>query len=97
MTAKTNGETMTAKPHPITLDQLARLFDAANRANSELAAAHRMRPRDRDAIERARQRSSALNSAYDAAKRQHKRQKKAAQKSAMLTSFYLDYKEANQL
>jgi len=90
---------VTTKPQRITLEQLARLFDAANRANSELAAAHRMRPRDRDAIERARQRSSALNSAYDAAKRQHKRQQKAAQKSAMLTTmigFYLDHQEANQ-
>ena len=89
---------MTAPAQPVTLDQLARLFDAANKANSELAAAHRAKPRDRDAIERARQRSSALNSAYDAAKRQYKRQKKAAQKSAMMTTmigFYLDYKEAN--
>ena len=91
---------MTAPAQPITLDQLARLFEAANKANSELAAAHRSKPRDRDAIERARQRSSALNSAYDAAKRQYKRQKKAAQKSAMMTTmigFYLDYKEANSL
>ena len=91
---------MTAKPQTITLDQLARLFEAANKANSELAAAHRAKPRDRDAIERARQRSSALNSAYDAAKRQYKRQKKAAQKSAMMTTmigFYLDCKEANSL
>lgn len=91
---------MTAKPNPITLEQLARLFDAANRANRDLSAAHRAKPRDRDAIERARQRSSALNSAYDAAKRQYKRQKKAAQKSAMMTTmigFYLDYREANPL
>lgn len=91
---------MTAPAQPITLDQLARLFGAANKANSELAAAHRAKPRDRDAIERARQRYSALNSAYDAAKRQYKRQKKAAQKSAMMTTmigFYLDYKEANSL
>lgn len=83
-----------------TLEQLAMLFDAANRANSELAAAHRMRPRDRDLIERMRQRSRALNSAYDATRRQYKRQQKAAQKAAMLTTmigFYLDYKEANQL
>lgn len=91
---------MTAPAQPITLDQLARLFDAANKANSELAAAHRAKPRDRDAIERARQRSSAPNSAYDAAKRQYKRQKKATQKSAMMTTmigFYLDYREANPL
>lgn len=91
---------MITKPQPVTLEQLARLFDAANRANSKLASAHRAKPRDKDLIERARHRSSALNSAYDAARRQHKRQKNAAQKSAMLTTmigFYLDYKEANQL
>ena len=91
---------MTAPAQPVTLDQLARLFDAANKANSELAAAHRKKPSDRDAVERARQRSSALNGAYHAAKRQYKRQQKAAQKSAMLTTmigFYLDYKEANSL
>ena len=91
---------MTAPAKPVTLDQLARLFDAANKANSELAASHRVKPRDRDAIERARQRSIALNGAYHAAKRQYKRQQKAAQKSAMMTTmigFYLDYKEANSL
>lgn len=91
---------MITKPQPVTLEQLARLFDAANRANSELSAAHCAKPRDKDLIERARQRSSALNGAYDAAKRQHKRQQKAAQRSSMLTTmigFYLDYKEVNQL
>lgn len=91
---------MITKPQPVTLEQLARLFDAANRANSELAAAHRMRPRDRDAIERARQRSSALNSAYDAARRQHKRQQKATRRAEWRTTmigFYLDYREANSL
>jgi len=83
---------VTTKPQPITLNQLARLFDAANKANSELSAARCSKPRDPDLIERLRQRSRALNSAYDAARRQHKRQQKAAQKSAMLTTmigFYL--------
>lgn len=91
---------MTTKPQPIPLEQLARLFDAANRANSELAAAHCAKPRDRDAIERARQRSSALNSAYDAAKRQYKRQQKAKTKAQLRTTmikFYLDHQEANRL
>ena len=89
---------MTTKPQPITLEQLARLFDAANRANSELSAARCAKPRDRDAVERARQRSSALNSAYDAARRQHKRQQKATRRAEWRTTmigFYLDYKEAN--
>ena len=92
---------MTAPPaQTVTLEQLARLFDAANRANSELSVAPRAKPRDRDLIERLRQRSRALNSTYDAARRKYKRQQKAAQRSAMLTTmigFYLDYKEANQL
>ena len=74
----TAGWRVTAKPHPITLDQLSRLFDAANKANSELAAAHRAKPRDQDLIVRMRQRSGALNSAYDAAKRQYKRQQKSS-------------------
>jgi len=84
----------------VSTEQLARLYAARNQANSDLSAAHRVKPKDRDLIERMRQRSRALNSAYDAARRQHKRQKNAAQKSAMLTTmigFYLDYKEANQL
>ena len=91
---------MTTKPQPVTLEQLARLFEAANKANSELSAARCAKPRDPDLIERLRQRSRALNSAYDAARRQHKRQQKAAQKSEMLTTmigFYLDHQEANQL
>ena len=91
---------MTTKPQPITLEQLARLFEAANRANSELSAAHRAKPRDKDLIERLRQRSRALNSAYDAARRQHKRQQKATRRAEWRTTmigFYLDYKEANQL
>lgn len=83
-----------------TLEQLAMLFDAANKANSELSAAHCAKPRDRYLIERLRQRSRALNSAYDAARRKYKRQQKAAQRSAMLTTmigFYLDCKEANSV
>ena len=89
---------MTAPHRPVTTEHLAELYAAANKANSELAAAHRAKPRDRDLIERMRQRSRALNSAYDATRRQYKRQQKAAQKAAMLTTmigFYLDYKEAN--
>jgi hypothetical protein len=88
------------KLQPVTLEQLAMLFDAANRANSKLAAAHRAKPRDPAAIERARKRSSALNSAYDAARRQHKRQKKATRRAEWRTTmigFYLDYREANSL
>ena len=90
---------MTAPAQPVTLEQLARLFEAANRANSELSAALRAKPRDPDAIERLRQRSRALNSAYDAARRQHKRQQKATRRAEWRTTmigFYLDYKEAHE-
>ena len=89
---------MTTKPQPITLEQLARLFDAANQANSELAAAHCAKPRNRDAIERARQRSSALNSAYDYARRRYKKQQKAASRAELrntMIRFYLDAQESH--
>lgn len=72
---------MITKPQPVTLEQLARLFDAADRANSELSVAHCAKPRDRDLIERLRQRSRALNSAYDAARRQYKRQQKSMRRA----------------
>ena len=91
---------MTTKPQPVTLEQLARLFEAANKANSELSASRCAKPRNPDLIERLRQRSRALNSAYDAARRQHKRQQKATRRAEWRTTmigFYLDYKEANQL
>jgi hypothetical protein len=90
---------MTAPAQPVTLEQLARLFEAARQANSDLDAARRVKPSDPDAIERLRQRSRALNSAYDAARRQHKRQQKAARKAEMTTTmikFYMDYAEAMQ-
>ena len=90
---------MTAPAPPVTLERLARLFEAANKSNSELSAAHCAKPRDPDLIERLRQRSRALNSAYDAARRQHKRQQKAARRGEWRTTmigFYLDYKEARE-
>ncbi len=89
---------MTAADQPVTLDQLARLYAAANQSNSDLAAAHRIKPRDPDAIERLRQRSKALNSSYDAARRQYKRQQKAAHRAQWRTTmirFYLDHQEAS--
>lgn len=91
---------MNAPAQPVTLEQLARLFEAANQANRDLDAARRAKPRDPEIIKILLQRSSELNSAYDAARRRYKRQQKAAQRSAMLTTmigFYLDHKEANSL
>lgn len=68
---------------PITTEHLAELYAAANKANSDLSKARCVKPRDPDAIERARQRSSALNSAYDAARRRYKQQQKAANRAEL--------------
>lgn len=68
---------------PITTEHLAELYAAANKANSDLSKARCVKPRDPDAIERARQRSSALNSAYDATRRRYKRQQKAANRAEL--------------
>ena len=81
----------------VTLEQLARLFDAARQANRGLDAARRMRPRDPEAVEQALRNSRTLNSAYDAALRQYKRQQKAERRGlwrTTMTRFYLDYREA---
>ena len=65
----------------VSTEQLARLYAARNQANSQLAAAHRVKPKDRDLIERMRQRASNLNGAYVAALKQYKRQQKAANRA----------------
>ena len=80
----------------IGVEQLARLYEAANTANKLYAAARKERapiPVREKLFESARE----INSAYDRAKRQFKRQQKAAHKSALLTQqikFYLDQQEA---
>lgn len=87
---------MTPAAQPITMDQLARLYAAANAANSQLSVALCAKPRDRALVERLREQSSLLNRAYDHARRQHKRQQKAGQRAALRTSlirFYLDTQE----
>ncbi len=81
----------------ITEAQLARLYHAANEANSLYAAARKEKaPKAvRDSL---KQRASELNSAYDAAKRQFKRQQKAERRAEMRTTmirFYLDQAEAS--
>ena len=83
---------------PITIEQLARLYDARNKANSELSKAHCVRPRDPDLVVRMRQRASALNGAYNSALKQYKRQQKAARRGEWRTTmikFYLDHQEAH--
>ncbi len=83
----------------VSTEQLARLYAARNQANSQLAAAHRVKPKDRDLIERMRQRASNLNGAYVVALKQYKRQQKAARRGEWRTTmikFYLDHQEATQ-
>lgn len=83
---------------PISVEQLARLYDARNRANSELSKAHNTKPRDPDLVVRMRQRASALNGAYNSALKQYKRQQKAARRGEWRTTmirFYMDHQEAN--
>lgn len=81
----------------VTTEQLARLYAARNQANSQLAAAHRVKPKDRDLIERMRQRASALNGAYNAALRQYKRQQKAASRDALRTELIGMYLDCQQV
>ena len=79
----------------MTDEQLAQLYQAANQANSDLAAAYRSK--DRTMIGMLRDRSRELNSAYAAAKRRYKRQQKAEQRARLRTTmikFYLDCHEA---
>ena len=83
---------------PVTLDQLARLYQARNDANRRMSQA--MRSKDPTLIRPAKEDATRWNHAYDDARKAYKRQQKAAQKSAMLTTmigFYLDYKEANRV
>lgn len=88
---------MTAAAQPITTEQLARLYQARNQANSDLAAAHRVKPRDRDLIEQARQKASLLNSAYVLATKQFKRQQKAAIRDALRTELIGMYLDCQQV
>ena len=83
----------------VSTEQLARLYAARNQANSDLSAAHRVKPKDRDLIERMRQRASNLNGAYVVALKQYKRQQKAARRGEWRTTmikFYMDHQEATQ-
>ena len=76
----------------ITREQLARLYQAANAANSKYDAARKEKAPAavRESLKRT---ASELNSAYDAARRAYKRQQKAEHRSEMRTTmirYYLD-------
>ena len=77
----------------ITLDQLARLYQARNEANKRMSQA--MRSKDKALIQLATAEASNFNRAYDAAQRAYKRQQKVARKAqwrSTLIRFYLDAK-----
>ena len=77
----------------ITLDRLARLYQARNEANKRMSQA--MRSKDKALIRLATAEASNFNRAYDAAQRAYKRQQKAARKAqwrSTLIRFYLDAK-----
>lgn len=79
----------------ITIDQLARLYQARNDANGRMSAA--LRSKDQELIRLAKQDSANWNKAYDAARKQLKRQQKAERKAqwrATMINFYLDARQA---
>lgn len=80
----------------ITAEQLARLYHAANDANSRYDAARKEKA-PKPVLESLLRTSQELNSAYDAAKRQYKRQQKAERQALTRTQmirWYLDQQEA---
>lgn len=82
-------------PQPVTLDQLARLYQARNEANKRMSQA--MRSKDRALIQLATAEASNFNRAYDAAQRAFKRQQKKARREQWRTTmikFYIDHHEA---
>lgn len=80
----------------ITVEQLARLYQARNEANKRMSQA--TRAGDKTVIRLATSEATNFNRAYAAALRGYKRQQKAASRSAATTAaikFYLDKLESN--
>lgn len=80
----------------ITVEQLARLYQARNEANKRMSQA--MRAGDKTVIRLATSEATNFNRAYAAALRGYKRQQKSASRSAATTAaikFYLDKLESN--
>ena len=85
---------MTEAPQLVTLDQLARLYQARNEANKRMSQA--LRTKDNTLVRLATDEASNFNRAYNAALRQYKRQQKAAARAQWRTTmirFYMDYQE----
>lgn len=82
---------------PVTIDQLARLYQARNEANGRMSQA--LHSKDKAAIAAAKTEATRLNRAYDDAHRAYKRQQKTAQRARLRTTmarFYLDRNETQQ-
>lgn len=75
----------------VTIGQLARLYEARNKANSNLASS--IKSGDAGRIANTKAESRRLNMAYEDARRQYKRQQKAEHREQLRTTmirFYLD-------
>ena len=82
---------MTNTGQPVTLDQLARIYQARNAANKRMSQA--MRSKDDVLIRLATAEASNFNRTYDDARRKFKQQQKAARRAELQTTmirFYLD-------
>lgn len=71
----------------VTIEQLARLYQARNDANKRMSQA--MRSKDATLIRLATQEASNFNKAYDAGRKQFKQQQKSANRTAKIR-FYLN-------
>lgn len=79
----------------VSLDQLARLYQARNEANKRMSQA--MRGGDHTLIRLAKDDAGRWNRAYDDARKAYKRQQKAAQRERWRTQmiqFYIDHAQA---
>lgn len=80
---------------PVTLDQLARLYQARNEANGRMSAA--LRSKDTNIIRLAKEDATRWNQAYDDARKAWKKQQKKQRREQWRTTmikFYMHYAEA---
>ncbi len=81
-----------AQAQSVTIEQLARLYQARNEANRRMSQA--LRTKDEMLVRIATDEASNFNRAYNAALRQYKRQQKAkarAQWRTTMIRFYMDF------
>ena len=84
-------------PQPVTLDQLARLYQARNEANKRMSTA--LRSKGANPIRLDKEDATRWNYAYDDARKAYKKQQKADQRAKWRTTmikFYLDAQATQQ-